>query len=223
MSSQADVLRVIANEYLWPKLQPLGFERAAGRFVRQVDNLLHLIELQRSVGSSSRAIRFRINYGVLSVRVAEFFGAATSELRSYDVQSSHWIDRAGPQDDPSGDGWWEVGVVGDLPEVASDVLHVLNQVVLPALDQLSSEDGLLQLWRGGRGPGITEAQRLANLAALLVTRGQKADLPPVVARLRELAERSAVRDFARRQLKRLEPHLTPTAPEQTQEPSDTRN
>jgi hypothetical protein len=206
---RSNPLMILMDEYLWPNLRGEGFQRVSGRFVREANHLLYIIEIQRSIRGTAGAVRFRINYGVMSVRLAEFFGALRSELASYEVQACHWIDRAGPQSDLTGDGWWEIGAADDLPVVASDVLHVLNQVVLPAFGQLAREDDLVTLWLTGRAPGITEGQRLANLATLLVIRGQNADLPPLIAGLRARAARSPSGRFARMVLKRLEPYLTP--------------
>lgn len=204
MTDETDLLKRVAQLFIWPELRDHGFEPVEGRYVRPSPEVFQVVEIQRSARrSSSGGVQFRLNYGLLAVRIAEFRGLVRADLPQTDVQSCHFIQRAGPSGFEQAE-WWELHSHADIPVVGSDVTSTIGSKLIPELDLFSSEQQLIALWLSGRGPGITEAQRLANLSVLLKLSGRKVELAQVLTRLRDLAVHSSTRGFVRAHLKRLE-------------------
>lgn len=144
-------------------LAPLGYHRRRkSTFVAQKADVLHIINFQKSDKSTREVLIFTINLGVFSLFLARREGEPVTE----DVWSCHWRERIGfllPEND---DKWWMVDNPTDAETTAKKIGELLLASVIPTLEQLDSTDKLVGLWKQGRSPGLTKAQRERYLKQL---------------------------------------------------------
>ncbi|MCG3134332.1 MAG: hypothetical protein HMLKMBBP_01637 [Planctomycetes bacterium] len=137
-------------------LRPAGFRKRGSVFERSVANVVHLVSLQSSASSTVRACRVTVNLAVWVPRL--------HPTRNPDVWDSPWQQRLGSVMSEPGDRWWPLESDASADSAADEIRSALTRFGLPALDALSSESALLELWRSGKG---TTAGRAADLIRIL--------------------------------------------------------
>jgi hypothetical protein len=84
----------------------------------------------------------------------------------------HWQTRLGRLLPINDDAWWSVRdqqtAIAACESIASDFI----QIAFPKVQAEASSEALVQAWREGRGRGLTEYERRANLAKLLYALGR---------------------------------------------------
>jgi hypothetical protein len=142
----------------------VGFKRTGLVFMRSRDDVIHLVSVQKSKYSTANAVTFAVNLGVASRHLLQVLG---DEARRPTVDRCHWRVRLASIRDRARECWWTIDAATNADSIASEVIESLEAIGLPALDLLSSEVALRDLWLEGRSPGLTSVQRLMNLSALL--------------------------------------------------------
>jgi len=151
-------------------LKQRGFRRSGSKFTRTGADVVSLIEFQRSRGSTAVYLTFVINYGVAVLSLAHAEGVDTAKLW---WTQCHWRARVSGKD--GHEAWWPVRDDDDPNQLMARLTHLVEQEVLPALENKQREADLVTLWRTGKSPGLVEAQRLLCLAQLLHRAGRKAE------------------------------------------------
>ena len=83
-----------------------------------------------------------------------------------DIWSAHWRQRIGTLMPDRADRWWDVASETEGGTVAMELNAALKDYGFPALQAVSTTSALVQLWRSGQSPGLTERQRERFLARL---------------------------------------------------------
>ncbi|WP_243395674.1 DUF4304 domain-containing protein [Sphingomonas oleivorans] len=144
-------------------LQPAGFSKRGRKFRRFSEGNLALIELQRSVRSDSAAIQFTINVGIVSGRLLQERGL---DLKKVGCSHAHLNERIGFFLSDPQDKWWELDDSTEASGAICEITALIREKVLPFLDRHLPDAGLIDLWKTGRSPGLTEGQRVRYLSQL---------------------------------------------------------
>jgi hypothetical protein len=142
-----------------------GYRKSGARFrLDRVGNLA-LIAFQRSTTSDAETIRFTMNIGIVSGELLRRWDP-DQDLAKVPVQNAHlWIRLGDFLPDPR-DHWWEVNSSSDIGPLEAELVAVLEPKVVPFLDAHLSDAALLELWKTGRSPGLTDGQRIRNITEL---------------------------------------------------------
>lgn len=164
-----------ATKIVGEELKTAGFRRSGSKFVRQGDQVVSLIELQRS-RRKGEPTQFVINYGV--VVPCLFQGESLTKPEYTDC---HWGGRVG--DSEGREVWWVVSDDEPPSILASKVVNAVKARVFPVLEALQTESSLIELWRSGRSPLLVEGQRLQFLGTLLHRAGRRDEYAETKAEL----------------------------------------
>lgn len=83
------------------------------------------------------------------------------------------------------DVWWSVRDEQTAQAVCDEIAAGLLDIALPKVEAMASSDALVNAWREGRGQGLTEYERRANLAKLLIALGRKEEAQAAVLALED--------------------------------------
>jgi hypothetical protein len=164
-------------------LRQRGFRRRGSKLTRMGQEVVSLIEFQRSRGSTAAHLTFVINYGVAVLSLAHAQGVDTAKLWWTEC---HWRARVSGKD--GHEAWWPVRDDDDPDQLAARLTHVVQQDVLPALEEKQREADLVTLWTTGKSPGLVEAQRLLFLGQLLHRARRQAEAVQTRVELEHLPE-----------------------------------
>ena len=138
-------------------LKPVGFSRRGSLFSRRVEDVVHLIQLQKSQSSSADYVKATINLAVWVPALA--FGSASAagapvRARLGSIMPEHE------------DLWWELSSSESADESIASLVQPLVSYGLPWLQALRSSVEVQRLWQSGVSPGLTGLQRQRYLAEL---------------------------------------------------------
>ncbi|MGJ7498315.1 DUF4304 domain-containing protein [Variovorax sp. RT4R15] len=156
-------LKTPALDGLKQFLHPLGYRKKAGLFSRELKDVVHLVEVQGSRNSTSAQAVFTVNLGIF---VPELVYPDVREITKPSIPDAHWRQRLGVLCPENQDLWWKPGTPEHAVEAANDILNRLRLFGIPVLEALSNSASLVDLWKSGRSPGLTERQRAKFLNAL---------------------------------------------------------
>jgi hypothetical protein len=168
-------------------LRAHGFSRKGRTLFHRQDANWALINLQRSRRNTVDLVKFTVNLGVLSTRLAAFF-ADTPPGKRPSVWDCHWRQRIGWLLPQNRDVWWSIDIGTSFPELSSEIEMYLVDLVVPELEAHISDEALRDLWLSGRSPGLTDFQRLMNLSVLLKEIGPVDALSSVLKDLGSVSE-----------------------------------
>ena len=171
-------------------LKSSGYSRRGLTFFRERSGNYGLIQFQKSQKTTAKIVVFTANVGVVSGRLARFFGGT---VRSGQPPDSvwHWYARLGALRFDGQDKWWILGGTQELDRVAREIKSALVTLAQPELDKYLQDESLRDLWLTGRSPGLTDLQRLKYLAILVKALGPQERLPSILADLRRVSRASA--------------------------------
>jgi len=193
------MLHDLITGYLAPGLKELGFTRSGKSFFRPQPNW-SVIEVQKSVKSTSDRLVFTINLGIASRRLLSFF---SSSAKRPGIAECHWTERIGHLLPEHRDVWWSIDVGDPVEPLGRSVAEAIVSVGIPHLDQLVTDAALRDLWLSGVSPGLTEVQRLMNLSAMLGMIGPGEQLDPVTNELLRVSEGHVTRPMVSAHLRKL--------------------
>ncbi|WP_070934081.1 hypothetical protein [Edaphosphingomonas haloaromaticamans] len=124
-----------------------------------------MIDLPRSKDSSAHSIKFTINLGAISVEPLRRWDV-DRDINRETVWGARLGERVGAFLATPDDHWWAISQHSPLSDVEGEIAHLLVSGVLPFLQKHVSGSDLIALWDTGHSPGLTEGQRLRNLAQL---------------------------------------------------------
>jgi hypothetical protein len=143
-------------------LGALGFKKRRRSFRKKSGANIQLLEFQRSTTNEEGRLCFTLNVAVLSAAVAAKNGDDLDKLSASD---GHLRERVGTLMG-AGDKWWTIDETTTAEALADEVVATVRTIVLPYLDDHTTDDALRELWESGRSPGLTALQRERCLAAL---------------------------------------------------------
>lgn len=153
--SNASWSRTIAQP-LRELLKPRGFKKTGLTFSRPLDDVDHLIGLQKSMASTADESRVTLNLAVWVRRLATVRAGLVEKPNIWDA---HWRLRIGQLMPAHADRWWTITSDDQAILVGSEIAAAVSQYGLPVLGELMDADAVIALWRRGRAPGLTEKQR----------------------------------------------------------------
>ncbi|WP_082385213.1 DUF4304 domain-containing protein [Brevundimonas sp. AAP58] len=139
-----------------------GFTRRGTAYRYLSEGNSAIIQVQRSRSSDNQVIRFTLNTGVISGRLLR--GLAPDVSKSVEMHA-HLRQRIGCFLSPPREKWWEIGATSDVAVVLDEITPLLDDAAHYVITHIADEQ-LIALWESGRGPGLTEFQRLRNLSDL---------------------------------------------------------
>lgn len=187
--------------FLSSSLQAEGFRRQGRTFSARRQGNWAVVEFQRSQKSSANAVLFTINLGIASTTIFRFDGVDAESPPP--VERCHWSTRIGFLLPRKEDTWWRIESESDLGRLRGEIGRALDEIALPKLDALLSDDALCEYWLEGGSDGLTEIQRLRALSILLKEQARTEELRGVLNTMRNLSEGRPTEGFARGHIKRL--------------------
>ena len=172
-------------------LQQRGFGRRAAVFFHVRAGNWALIEFQKSQKTNADAVVFTVNVGVVSERLARFFSIPLKPNQLPEASDWHWRQRLGFLMPESQDKWWTLKPSTRIEEVSREIEAAL-EMALPEIEKHLQDESLRDLWLTGRSPGLTEVQRLKNLAVLVKALGPENRVAPILDELRRVSRANAV-------------------------------
>jgi hypothetical protein len=149
------------------KVKPLGFKKRGMRMYRAQRGNLNIIEFQRSLSNDAHKLRFTVNIGVISTRLARLYEI---NLAMASCADAHLRDRIGNFLPEPTDKWWQIQDDSQTVQVVGDISELLTDKVVPYLDDHSSDETLVALWENGQSPGLTDLERRRYLNELKAAR-----------------------------------------------------
>ena len=159
--------------------------------------------LQSSVKSDANRKIITFNVGVSSERLLQFLSRPPVRTKLV-INDCHWCERLGFLIPDRHDKWWQVGPETDLEQLGAELVDCLENYAIPALEKYATDEALRDLWLSGESPGLTNEGRLSNLALLLSALGPAECLEPVLAELKQLAEKRRNRYWFDRLVRQLQ-------------------
>ncbi len=151
-------------------LRPVGYRTAGSLFSRLSEDVIHLVEIQSSRGNTDLQARFTVNVGVFAPAVE--YADVRDRMRP-SIAGAHWRWRLGSLSPEKKDLWWSVCTPAEAGAAARDIASRLSLYALPALAAVPNLQALVEVWKSGRCPGLTEYQRTDFLTRLSSTEGRK--------------------------------------------------
>jgi hypothetical protein len=120
-----------------------GFDRVGDEFAKAAAETCRLIGFQRSSKRRPGWLKFTINVGVISKRIAGLMDEKRDKL----AHQGHVVKRIGFLLPRNEDVWWTLSARVNLDMIFAEVVGVLNLGGLPFLNRLDSDSALRQfLW-----------------------------------------------------------------------------
>lgn len=158
--SPAELKKPIVN-HVQALLRPMGYRKAGSVFSRNNQDVVQLIEIQSSRNNTDFEARFTVNVGVFAP------GVVYEDVRDTtkpSISAGHWHWRLGSLSPEKRDIWWSVNTSTEADVAAQDICSRLSLYGLPALAAVPNLQALIEIWKAGEGPGLTEYQRKDYLA-----------------------------------------------------------
>ena len=131
----------IVKEGFTPVLKPLSFKKKALNYYRQLSEVGHIINIQKSSYGDRDNIKFRVNLGVFEPRF--WAGSHIGQLPDYPTEPVCLIrktinDLRGRQD-----LWYEIHNYTDEQKLIKEVQEDIQNHILPFFDQFDSVEKIL--------------------------------------------------------------------------------
>lgn len=144
-------------------LKGLGFARTGANMRHIKHDCASIVQFQRSVSSTVDSIRFTVNLGVVC---GTLYSDDKAKLKKAKLIDAHLVRRIGDFLPSSPDKWWVLDGGNDVETVTREILSILIDIAIPFIVEHASNAALIDLWRSGSSPGITEGQRKRYLDEL---------------------------------------------------------
>ena len=149
-------------------LHPLRYRRVGSVFSRKCQDIVQLIEVQSSRNNNDFEARFTINIGIFAPRVVY---EDVRDTTKPSISAGHWSWRLGSLSPEKKDIWWAVSTSTQAEAAAQDICSRLALYGLPALAAVPNLLALVEIWKSGEGPGLTQYQRKDYLGRVTTVKG----------------------------------------------------
>lgn len=139
-------------------LKQKGFKRSGSNFAHSNGDLTYYVNLQSSRSSTSSCLRVTINIEIFSSFIYEIEDTSLPARHS-----RHFSCRVGFYLEPPQDLWWEIADGDTLSTAEGEISRMLTDYVLPEFASIPTSQHLIDMWRQGKAPGLTEKKRLDYL------------------------------------------------------------
>ena len=131
----------IVKESFTPLLKPLSFKKKALNYYRQLSEVGHIINIQKSIYSHRNHIRFRINIGIFEPK---FWSVShTGQVPNYPTEPVCLIRKTINDLRGRKDLWYEIHNYTDEQKLIKEVQEDIQNYILPFFDQLDSVQKIL--------------------------------------------------------------------------------
>lgn len=144
------------------KLKTQGFTKRGNAFRRVASGNSAIVEFQRSQSSTSDAIRFTVNVGIICGRLLDEDQPDVSKAGS---MNAHLRKRIGEFLPKPADQWWDLNGTTETNALATELSPLLDTAIRFLLDH-ADDAQLIALWESGQSPGLTDRQRQRVLSEL---------------------------------------------------------
>jgi len=144
-------------------LRAEGFSGSSSLFQRPSNDVVHLVQLQRSRYPAPATMKVTVN---LAVWVNVLAPARAGHLDPPNEPGAYWRERIGFLMQPRRDHWWSFSDVVESQKAGTEASVLLITAAMPVFQSLPNALAVRDLWRTGASPGITEFQRLKYLERL---------------------------------------------------------
>ena len=130
----------IVKEGFTPLLKPLSFKKKALNYYRQLAEVGHIINIQKSSYGDRDNIRFRINIGIFEPKfwLVEYDFKHTGQVPDYPTEPDCLIRKTINDLRSRNDLWYEVDENTNEQELIKRVQEDIQNYILPFFDQLNS-------------------------------------------------------------------------------------
>jgi hypothetical protein len=147
-------------------LEPEGFRRKGNSFLLSSDDVVLIVNLQKSSKCNRDKLVVTLNCGVLSIPLKEL----STAHHAISIWACHWNQRIGQLLPERKDKWWEFVDIEQVSYACEEIKILINNVIIPELHKVDSTQKLFQFWCSGGYGGLTEKQR-EKYVGLLKQRG----------------------------------------------------
>jgi hypothetical protein len=144
-------------------LAPLGYRKTAALFSLDRGDVVHLIQLQSSQGSTAAQALVTVNLGVF---VPSLVYADVRDQTKPSIAGAHWRQRLGIVMPEKRDKWWSIDETMEAKARTSEIVSNVAGVGLNALAEVPSLEALRRIWESGVCPGLTDVERQCYLRQL---------------------------------------------------------
>ena len=131
----------IVKEGFTPMLKPLSFKKKSLNYYRQLSEVGHIINIQKSIYSHRNHIRFRINTGIFEPK---FWSVShTGQVPDYPTEPVCLIRKTINDLRGRKDLWYEIHNYTDEQKLIKEVQEDIQNYILPFFDQLDSVQKIL--------------------------------------------------------------------------------
>ena len=131
----------IVKEGFTPMLKPLSFKKKSLNYYRQLSEVGHIINIQKSIYSHRNHIRFRINTGIFEPK---FWSVShTGQVPDYPTEPVCLIRKTINDLRGRKDLWYEIHNYTDEQKLIKEVQEDIQHYILPFFDQLDSVEKIL--------------------------------------------------------------------------------
>jgi hypothetical protein len=169
---------------LRPIFKSHGYRSKGLTFYRQAEDNFAVVQLQKSVHSTSSVVEFTVNLAVFSARVQRSVSKYLwmPEINGVPSESAcHLRQRIGLLTPEKRDLWWSIPEGGVPFKLAATIASLLEKYAFPFLETRTSDEGLRDHWLQHlpRGPAAL------GLAVLVRDLGPPAKLMSLLDQIRE--------------------------------------
>jgi len=130
----------IVKEGFTPLLKPLSFKKKALNYYRQLAEVGHIINIQKSSYGDRDNIRFRINIGIFEPKfwLVEYDFKHTGQVPDYPTEPDCLIRKTINDLRSRNDLWYEVTDTTNEEALIKEIQEDIQNYILPFFDQLNS-------------------------------------------------------------------------------------
>jgi len=149
------------SKKLFLKLKVHGFKKNGNNFHKEHNDLLYFISVQSSQSSTHDTLKCTINTGITSKTLYRIEDTSIPEhLRRHYDKRIGWFLPGSP------DKWWTITNITDEEKASDEIAEIMENFVLPELFSFKNTDDLVELWKKGFSPGLTNKTRREYLTLL---------------------------------------------------------
>lgn len=197
-----DIFKELINA-LNPLLKQMKFAKKGNSFYLEANKNYGVVNFQKSRESTKELVSFTINFGVYS-NILGRLQYGYSESIKPEVEQCHWQSRVGNFMPDSPDYWWKLNMSDDLNSIASNVMDVVQNIIVSEINKRLSDEGLINCWMNEAFAGTTEIGRFKYLTTLLKAKGDFHTLHQVVETFMQHSKGKPNASIASEHLKEIE-------------------